>query len=175
MSFLKLALLATSSLLAFGAATPSAHADTFNWSLTGPAAALGGFSNTGSGTLTASLSGGQWVISTITGTVGGSAITGLISFDGTDNLLFPSTTFLDTNGLGFQTANGTKFDIFSFYAPNSTDIVPGNNYGEIVSNAAFGVGTFSLAPVAAAVPEPGTIALLSTGLLGLSTIRRRRS
>jgi hypothetical protein len=153
--------------------TLAAHADSFDWTLTGPAASLGGFSDTGSGTLTANLSSGEWVISAITGTVGGSAITGLVDFRTADNLLFPDTTFLDTDGLGFETANGAEFNVFSFFAPNATDITPGNNYGEIVSNAAFGVGTFSLTPNSP-VPEPSTFLMLGTGLLGAAGAVRRK-
>jgi hypothetical protein len=114
----------------------AAHADTFDWSLSSPAASLGGFPETGSGTLTATDSGGQWTINSITGTLGGSTITGLASFFGSDNLLFPNSTFLDTDGLAFKTANGTEADIWSAYAPGSTDITPGNNYDEILGGTA---------------------------------------
>jgi len=155
--------------------TLAAHADTFDWTLTGPSASLGGFSVTGSGTLTATAptSGDAWVITAITGTADGSNITGLSTFEGSDNLLFPATTYLNTDGLGFSLANGTNVNVFSFYAPGSTDITPGNNYGEIVSTASFGVGTFSLTENSP-VPEPSTFALLGTGLLGAAGAVRRK-
>jgi len=152
--------------------TLAAHADTFDWSLTGPAASLGGFPGTGSGTLTATQSAGdEWVINSITGTFDNSAITGLVKFEFSDNLLFPNSTFLDTDGLGFETANGTEVNVWSAYAPGSTDITPGNNYSEIGSG--FGVGTFSLTPVAA-TPEPSTLVLFGTGLLSAAGVARRR-
>ncbi len=62
--------------------TFAAHADTFDWSLTAPAASLGGFPELGSGTLTATLSGGDWTITSISGTFGATTITGLSGFDG---------------------------------------------------------------------------------------------
>jgi hypothetical protein len=156
--------------------TLAAHADTFNWSLTGPAASLGGFPGTGSGTLTATQSSGdEWVINSISGIFDDSTITGLVKFEFSDNLLFPDSTFLDTDGLGFETANGTEINVWSAYAPGSTDITPGNNYSEIVggNNGGFGVGTFSLTPVAP-TPEPSAFALLGTGLLGAAGVARRR-
>jgi hypothetical protein len=152
----------------------AAHAETFDWTLTGPAASLGGFAETGSGTLTATEAGGEWTIDTFNGTLGGSAIAGLISFDGNDNLLFPASTFLDTSGVSFETASGVEADIFSFYAPGSTDITPGNNYGEILggTTSGFGVGTLSLS--ADPAPEPASFLLLGTGLLGAAGLLRRR-
>jgi len=150
----------------------SAGATTYDWTLSGPAAGLGGFAYDGSGTLTTGVVGGQTAITGISGEIGGNAITGLNSFFGADNEFFPATTLLDTDGLGVATASGQLIDIFSFYAPNSTDITPGNNYGEFTSNpGSFGVGTFS----ATAVPEPSTWAMFILGGLAAGAVLRRRA
>ncbi len=157
---------------AMSLAAVSANAATYVWTLTGPAASLGGFAEDGSGSLTTGLVGGKLGITGITGQIGGSAITGLITSNGADNLFFPSDPLdlLDTKGLGVTTASGQSIDIFSFFAPGSTGIDPThNNYGEIGAGS-FGVGTFS----ATAVPEPGVWALFIAGVFGIGALLRRR-
>jgi hypothetical protein len=156
---------------AMSLAAASAGATTYDWTLSGPAASLGGFAFDGSGTLTTAIVSGQATITGISGEIGGNTITTLNNFFGADNKFFPATTLLDTNGLGVETASGQMIDIFSFFAPNSTDITPGNNYGEFTSNpGSFGVGTFSTT----AVPEPSTWAVFILGALGVGVMLRRR-
>jgi hypothetical protein len=72
-----------------------AHAETFDWTINGPAASLGGAHDYGSGTFEATLSSpGERLITGITGSVGNVNITSLLatgSDNNNDNLLFPGT------------------------------------------------------------------------------------
>jgi hypothetical protein len=155
-------IIALFSVLAF---TGSAYADTFDFSVIGSS---GTFS--GSGTLiTTSIGSGEYLITAITGT----GVTGLIapgSFNGNDNLLFPSAQpQLNANGFSFIDVNGPdKFDVNIFNNDSGyfAYLQDEDHFTETVPV------TFELA---ATVPEPSTLFLLSTGLLGLTGVVRRYS
>jgi PEP-CTERM motif len=166
MKHFKAAVLIAGCLLSLGVMTVSARAATeiFSWTLIGPAPALGGFTAPGSGTLTVTLSpmGGDLVTS-ISGTVGGQTIAGLISNSFGDNLLFSNnngTSLLDSKGISFNDVQGNLYNIFSFFAPGQ--VTSGNAYGERAPQG-FGVGTFAIS----AVPEPATWAMMLLGFAGL--------
>jgi hypothetical protein len=154
------AVAASLSVSAFPAA--EAIASTFDWTITGPAADLGGVPLPGHGVLTATPDGGgAYSLDTISGEVGGFTITGPTSFFGSDNILYPDgLTYISTNGIAFTTT-GPTVNIFSFYS----QVTPpsGNAYGEYAGSAGFGVGTFTLL----AVPEPSTWALTLIGFASL--------
>jgi hypothetical protein len=148
----------------------------FDWSLTGPATSLGGLPFPGSGTLTVDTSmtvGNGDKITGITGTIDGSAINGLSTFQSADNLFFINgTSPLDLNGLGFTTAQGQSVVIRSQF-PEGTPPT-GNAYQELTSSpGGFGVGTFA----ATATPLPAALPLFAGGLgfVGYLTRRKQRT
>jgi hypothetical protein len=166
MKHFKAAALIAGCLLSLGVTTVSARAatETFDWTLSGPAPSLGGFTAPGSGTLTVTLSamGGDPVTS-ISGTVGGHTIMGLVANSSGDNLLFPNfngTSLLDSHGVSFNDVSGNVYTIFGFFSPGQ--MTSGNAYGQTAVQG-FGVGTFAIS----AVPEPATWAMMLLGFAGL--------
>jgi hypothetical protein len=172
MRFLGAAALVIGGLLPLAATVAPADAATvtFDWTLTGPSASLGGVPFPGSGTITATTSAGGDSVTAITGTINGSTISGLTTFDGSDNLVFPNGSApLDTHGIAFTTAAGQTIDILSEFAEGTPPT--GNAYEEIASNpGGFGVGTFALTPT----PLPAALPLYAGGLVMVSLLARRR-
>jgi hypothetical protein len=179
-------------------ATGSASATTFDWSFSGEPS----FGITGSGTLTASEIGGQFVVDTISGLVSNSctgtpcvpqfrSIIGLLTphqaFGGLtdiggDNLIFPAAaSTLDSQGIVFS-IGGVGSDPCPFpagcymnlFANNPAGVHP---YELFVSNAtANGVDFVLTAEVATSVPEPSTWAMMILGFagLGFTALRRKK-
>jgi len=131
------------------------------------------------GTITfAMLPSGEFVPSLVSNDFTASFNGGADRFMGTDTVLFGATTFTNTltvlggtgifsGATGFATATGMTIASSGNPAPSYLATVATSGSGQITS------------PGLNAVPEPGTIALLCTGLAGLAglvaTGKRRRS
>jgi hypothetical protein len=160
------------------ACSQSAKAETFTFSFS-PVFGFDTFS--GSGTFTATEEGHTDVydITGITGMVDGMAITGLLNvgtFDGNDNKLIEPAFFglynFDQGGVSFKLQDGSNVNLGAAGLVEVADLDKpgkGDDRTEIVSTY---VGEGS--PTQSPVPEPGTLALLGTGMLGAAGAIRRR-
>jgi hypothetical protein len=144
-----------------------AHADTINFSYTGT-----GVDVIGTFTTTAPVD-GVYTVTGITGTRNGQAITGLDpagSYQSNDNTLTLNSPFVSLSGISYD-VSGTDYNIFF---DNGT-FTPINGNGEC-SNCGndFIAITFNDSLVPPAVPEPSSIFLLGTGIIGFAGATRRR-
>ena len=134
------------------------------------------FSGTGissSGTFAATLvSGDEYLVTSISGMQNGFTMTLLPpgAYAGNDNEVFSSGPFLDGSGLGFVLSNGTAdYNIYydsstgTYLECNSATGPCGRGDGTVLTN-------FTLTEV----PEPGSMMLMGSGLIGLAGMVRRK-
>jgi hypothetical protein len=115
----------------------------------------------------------------VTGTTDGQTISSILSsgaFFGNDNLLFVNNgnAALDNSGVSFLLSGGIDVNLFLGVPHQYQEELFGSGPGGFVSEGQ--TANISITSPAPAVPEPATIALFATGLLGMAgTIRRKLS
>lgn len=127
----------------------------------------------GSGSLTATLvSGNQYLVTAISGMQNGSVMTLLApgGFAGNDNHIFSSQPYLDLAGLAFSLSGATT-DYNIYYNPGTGTYLECNS----LSPCTNGVGTkLTFGSLTEVTPEPGSLILLGSGLIGLAGVARRK-
>jgi hypothetical protein len=156
-------------LLAVTART--ANADTFN-------VAWSGAYGAGSGTLTATdLGGGIFQVTALDGSQDGLVVSLLpqFTYGVNGNFIYPPfSPQLDDLGFGFQ-AGSTDYNIYfddvatQVYRECSSADTACLNFGDGVA-----INSFSITSATTPVPEPGSLILLGSGLLGLAGAIRRK-
>jgi PEP-CTERM motif len=193
MKHLPTAVLALAAALAMA---PAAKADTFDFTFSD-----GGV--VGSGTLTGTFEGfgNPWLITDCaactfsdgddSGSVslvanpngpGGSNAVGGITYDDLLDLFQVSGTYLTENGLLFEFGSGDYLNIFFGYSVGGGGPVYYGWYDSPQGNGDFGfeseTGSFTITSYdipASETPEPGTLLLMATGMLGLGVFLYRKS
>jgi hypothetical protein len=155
----------------------------FNFSFTGNNSVSGDpltpFSGMGQFTANQVGTTNQYKVTSVTGTTDGQTITGIIRTGGfgfNDNLLFftpgASTATLDNSGIAYVLANGVDVSLFLSATPGAGDAQQIFGFpGSLVSEEQTAAVTITNP---AAAPEPSSLVLFGTGLLGLAGVARRK-
>ncbi len=178
---------------------PAAFADNFTFNFSGS-----GFTGSGTFTASATATPGQYLIDSISGTTNSAAITGLLgtfSFPPIGDLANDNDLYnplfeggaLDLHGLSYQTGTGAGITDYNIYylagVPSGTyDLLTSadppsdgdpNNYPTFTLKSFSITDTTTGVPIVTppgttATPEPGSLALLATGVLGIAGVVRRK-
>lgn len=177
---------------------PAAFADNFAFNFSGS-----GFTGSGTFTAAATGTSGQYLMSGISGTTNSVAITGLLStftFPPIGDLANDNDLYnplfeggaLDAFGFSYQTGTGAGITDYNIYylagvptgtydlltsADPPTDGNP-NDYPTFALDS-FSItdtttGTPIVTPPTTSTPEPGSLALLATGVFGIAGVVRRK-
>jgi hypothetical protein len=126
---------------------------------------------TASGSVTAALQfGDEYLVTSLSGTQNGNPMTLLPpgGYAANDNNFSTLAPFLDVAGVSFSLPGGTDYNVYftggTYYECNSVD----NGACYYGSGVPLTSGSLSL------TPEPGTLVLFGTGLLGFAGILRRK-
>src|SRR5580704_6800805 len=129
-----------------------------------------GGGETGSGTFITGEVGSPYMITGITGTADGSAITGLSSYAGADQLLYiGGPYYADYSGISFATAAAIDYNLTNY--PDGFN----NITNSVVNPGGVPCCTVSIDMGVAAVPEPATWAMMLLGFAGLGFAGYRKS
>ena len=168
--------------LAMLSSTPMFADTLFNFSFTGNNSVSGipgtPFSGAGVFDAKATNTPGTFNVVSITGTTDGQVISSIVAPGGygfNDNRLFftPGNLFasLDNGGVSYKLANGVFANLFLGVPNQYQQSLFGFTSG-LISEAQ--TANVTITPQTSPVPEPGSIALLATGLLGMAGTLRRK-